>query len=75
MKNPLYDVIRFYYEGFRDMKLGKTLWFTILIKLFIIFFILKIFFFPNFLNSRFDSENQKADFVGSQLVERGKTDK
>jgi len=71
MKNHMFSVVRFYYEGFRNMKLGKTLWLIILIKLFIIFFFLKIFFFPDFLNSRFDSEKQKADFVGSQLVERG----
>jgi len=74
MRNPLFSVVRFYFEGFREMKLGKTLWLIILIKLFVIFVILKVFFFPDFLNSKFKSESQKADFVGSQLVERSITD-
>ena len=70
MKKALLSVIRFYYEGFRDMKLGKTLWLIILVKLFIMFIVLKIFFFPNYLGSRFDSNEEKADFVGNQLIER-----
>ena len=36
----------FYRDGFREMTLGRTLWAIILIKLFIMFFILKLFFFP-----------------------------
>jgi hypothetical protein len=69
MKKALLSVFRFYYEGFRDMKLGKTLWLIILVKLFIMFIVLKIFFFPDFLGSRFQTENEKADFVGKQLIE------
>jgi len=52
------------------MKLGKTLWLIILIKLFILFIVLKIFFFPNLLNSRFDNDREKADFVLKELTER-----
>ena len=37
----------FYRDGFREMTLGRTLWTIILIKLFIMFFILKLFFFPS----------------------------
>lgn len=70
MNKPLAAVFRFYYEGFRGMKLGKTLWLVILIKLFIMFFILRMFFFPNFLNTKCNSRGQKADYVGSQLIER-----
>lgn len=64
------SVFRFYYEGFRSMTLGKTLWLIILVKLFIMFFVLKIFFFPNFLNSKFETKDQKADYVRNQLIER-----
>lgn len=70
MKKLLISIFRFYYEGFREMKLGKTLWLIILVKLFIMFIVLKIFFFPDFLGSRFQSEKDKADFVGDQLIER-----
>ena len=40
----------FYVEGFRGMTIGRTLWLLILVKLFIMFFILRLFFFPDFLN-------------------------
>ena len=48
-ENFLSKVFHLYYDGFRSMTLGKTLWAIILIKLFIIFVVLKVFFFPNFL--------------------------
>lgn len=58
----------FYYEGFRSMTLGRTLWLIILIKLAVMFLVLKIFFFPSFLGDKDDSE--KADFVSNELIER-----
>ncbi len=58
-----------YFEGFRNMTLGKTLWAVILIKLFIIFAILKIFFFPNYIDEHASDEN-KSDFVANELIER-----
>lgn len=39
-------IFRFYLDGFRSMTVGKTLWAIILVKLFILFAILKVFFFP-----------------------------
>ena len=44
-------VFHLYYDGFRSMTVGKTLWLIIAIKLFIFFVIIKLLFFPNFLNS------------------------
>ena len=49
MKNTLLSIWNFYLEGFRSMTLGRTLWIIILLKLFVMFFILKLFFFPDFL--------------------------
>lgn len=60
----------FYYNGFKEMTLGKTLWVIILIKLFIIFFVLKLFFFPNFLSSGFDSDEDRASYVRQELTTR-----
>ncbi|MDR0681407.1 MAG: DUF4492 domain-containing protein [Dysgonamonadaceae bacterium] len=62
-------IFRFYLEGFRSMDLGRTLWVLILIKLFIMFFVLKIFFFPRYLN-QFDSVSEKENYVSKELVER-----
>ncbi|MFQ7039729.1 MAG: DUF4492 domain-containing protein [Barnesiella sp.] len=67
-ENIFVRIYRFYAEGFRNMTLGKTLWAIIFIKLFIMFFILRLFFFPNFLNSRYDSDEAKASYVMEQLT-------
>ena len=50
MRNLVTGIWQFYVEGFRSMTLGRTLWLIIAIKLFIMFFILRLFFFPNYLN-------------------------
>ena len=55
-------------DGFRSMTIGKTLWLIIGIKLFIFFVIIRWLFFPNFLNQRCDNAEQKAAYVGRELV-------
>jgi hypothetical protein len=61
-------VFLFYYEGFKEMTIGKTLWLIILIKLAIMFLVLKLFFFPNFLKSNFETENERIDYVIQELT-------
>jgi hypothetical protein len=65
----LYRAYDLYYDGFRSMTLGKTLWVVILIKLFIMFAILKVFFFPDFLKTH-ANEGDEPDFVESEIVGR-----
>jgi len=65
----LYKVFDLYYDGFRSMKLGRTLWAVILIKLFIIFIVLKLLFFPNFLKEHAE-EGQESDFVATEMIDR-----
>ena len=60
-----------YYDGFRSMTLGRTLWAIILIKLFIMFAILKVFFFPDFLGQH-AAEGQEDDYVATELINRSK---
>jgi hypothetical protein len=52
-----------YVDGFRSMTLGKTLWKIIVIKLLIIFGVLRLFFFTDFLNSNFATEDERASYV------------
>ena len=66
--NFVYRVFDLYYEGFRDMRLGRTLWAIILVKLIIIFAVLKVFFFPNFLKEH--AQGNEANYVATQLTER-----
>lgn len=67
--NFIYRVYCFYRDGFRGMTLGRTLWALILIKLFIMFAILRIFFFPDFLGG-FEDDVQKGDYVKEQFINR-----
>lgn len=69
MKQTVINIWRFYVEGFRSMTLGRTLWLIILVKLFIMFFILRLFFFPNFLNTNAVGED-KEDYVSRELIHR-----
>lgn len=61
------SVFHLYYDGFKNMSVGKTLWIVILIKLFIIFFVLKLFFFPNILHKN-ASKGHEADYVSSKIL-------
>ena len=63
----LYRVYDLYIDGFRSMKLGRTLWAIILIKLFVIFVILKLFFFPNFIKEH-APEGDESEFVATQVL-------
>ncbi len=72
MRRLFQRIFRFYYEGFRSMTVGRTLWVMILIKLTIMFLILRIFFFPNFLNSNFDSDAERSQYVLQELTRQSK---
>jgi hypothetical protein len=61
-------VFSFYREGFARMTVGKTLWKIIFIKLFVMFAVLKFFFFPNYLNTNFETDQQRGDYVLEQLT-------
>ena len=76
MKIPLYfqKTIEFYHDGFKGMTVGKTLWILVIIKLFIIFVVLRIFFFPNFLNTNCQDDKSKANYVRKELIERKNQD-
>ena len=62
-------IFHLYYDGFRKMTLGKTLWAVILIKLAIIFLVLKLFFFPDFINTN-AKNGDKAGFVSEEILSR-----
>jgi len=64
-------LFRFYYDGFTTMSWwGKRVWIIILIKLFVLFFILKLFFFPDFLQKKYSTDEQKSEYVLDQLISK-----
>lgn len=69
IRSFIYRVYDLYRDGFRHMRLGKTLWLIVLVKLFVIFVVLKLFFFPNFIGQH-AKEGEEDAFVATQLLER-----
>ena len=63
-------VYHLYYDGFRSMTLGRTLWAVIIVKLIIIFAVLKVFFFPSFIGQH-AGKGEEAEFVAGEMLERG----
>jgi len=53
-------VFAFYYEGFRGLTWGKTLWLLILLKLFLIFFVMKLFFFSDNFEHHYKTDEERS---------------
>ena len=61
--------LKMYSDGFRNLsKTSKTLCIIILIKLFIMFAVMRAFLLQNFLNSVADNDKEKADYVSTQIT-------
>lgn len=60
-------IYEFYREGFRRMTLGRTLWFVILVKLAVIFVVLRLFLFAPYLQG---TDEQKSRSVTAELINR-----
>ncbi|WP_455939709.1 DUF4492 domain-containing protein [Helicobacter fennelliae] len=63
----LRNLINFYAQGFRNMKLGKILWKIIFIKLFVLFVLLRFFVYDGSLKDIGD-ERAKSTFVLENLT-------
>lgn len=64
----LLRIFRLYADGFRRMTVGRILWKIIIIKLIIMFGVLKLFFFPDFLGTNFRTDTQRAQYVLEQIT-------
>lgn len=67
MASTLRKITRFYIDGFREMTVGRTLWLIILVKLFIMFAVLKLFFFRDPLAGH--SRDERRDAIMEQLTD------
>lgn len=72
VRKAISGIADLYIDGFRQMTWGKTLWAVILIKLLIIFAVLKIFFFPDYIATH-RGTMKAGDFVGSQVLREAQT--
>ncbi|MCR5708921.1 MAG: DUF4492 domain-containing protein [Bacteroidales bacterium] len=66
LKNTLNGVWRFYRDGFRGMTWGRPLVWLILLKAFILFAILRVFFFKPAMAGLSDEERSRV--VGERLA-------
>ncbi|MBN2870325.1 MAG: DUF4492 domain-containing protein [Campylobacterales bacterium] len=57
-----------YIDGFRSMKVGRELWLLIAVKLLILFGVMKIFFFPNYLKTQYDTDTERSAHVLDNLT-------
>lgn len=67
IKNSLRAVWELYYDGFRNMTIGRTLWGLIILKVIILFAVLRVFFFKPAMAGMTDE--QKSEQVGEHLTQ------
>lgn len=72
MTGLLKKVWLFYRDGFRSQTWGRPLIWLVILKLFILFAILRVFFFRPVLSGLSDEE--KSEVVGTNLTRRQPTD-
>ena len=68
MQTWLNKILSMYVDGFRSMTVGRKLWLLIAIKLIIFFAVLKLFFFPDILQSKYSTDDQRAEAVRQALT-------
>ena len=66
MKNTVLSIWKFYADGFRNMTWGRPLWWLILLKVVVLFLVLRMFFFQPVLSGKTDE--QKSEHVGRELM-------
>ncbi len=63
------ELVKLYNHGFSIMsKESKSLWIIAVVKLFIMFGILKMFFFKDFLKTNFESNEQRIEYLQNTLT-------
>ncbi len=68
LKKTLWWIFDLYYDGFKNMRIGKKLWILILVKVFVMFVIVKWLFFPDILQKNFSNDTQRSDYILNQLT-------
>ena len=67
--SSLQKIFNFYYDGFTSMpEWGRRVWVIILVKLFLIFIVLKLFFFPDLLKRDFRNDAERSTHMRDQLL-------
>lgn len=62
-----YRLFRFYRDGFANMDIGRTLWLVVIVKLLIIFLVLKLLFMPDVLSLK-SAPGHEPEYIGDRLL-------
>ena len=66
MKRHMIAIYNFYVDGFKNMTWGRQLWWVILLKIIILFLVLRAFFFKPVLAGK--SQEQIIEHVSNELM-------
>ena len=66
MKRHLIAIYNLYVDGFKNMTWGRQLWWVILLKIIILFLVLRAFFFKPVLAGK--SQEQRIEHVSNELM-------
>jgi hypothetical protein len=69
MAGPVQHIFHFYRDGFRSMRLGRTLWKWILVKIFVLLLLARLFL-PDHLQENYATDRQRAAAVLDNLTDR-----
>lgn len=61
-------ILDLYVDGFRSMTVGRKLWALIIVKLILLFGVMKLFFFPDLLERDYNTDAERAGAVRSALI-------
>ena len=70
MQGFLRSAYEMYRDGFRSMTVGRTLWIVIIVKVAIMFLVLKLFFFPDKLKEDYGSDTERSQAVREALIDK-----
>lgn len=61
-------MVSLYVDGFRNMTIGRSLWALIIIKVILLFVVVKLLFFPDVLKTNYSDDASRADAVREALA-------
>lgn len=69
-RTALFRLGEMYRDGFRDSRLARTLLLIILFKVAILLLVFKLWLMPDKLSNEYDTDEQRADGVRNELINR-----
>jgi len=66
--NNIISIYKFYYDGFKNMTVGKTLWKLIIIKLVVILIFLKYFIHDKKFKTEYTTQTERVNFVYKNIT-------